>query len=241
MERAGRGNRWPTVSLETGWDSRTGVSGTDRNSDRGARPRSPVRGRPDEQAGRHQHGDRTAGRSVARPRFHWAGSGRPGMHLRRGFGAGLSAEQTCRALTVGPFLIFRHAPGEGRGPRVCPGGRSPGRVGGAGPRRVADHSAARPEKFSKNETVRTILHGPAPRGGPRRRDASDPAIAIGWPGRSAATSVDSSAPLTAFSKATAAGPARSRNPESPPRGPGPRVSADARAPPHQPSSQPYSH
>ena len=161
MERAGRGNRWPTVSLETGWDSRTGVSGTDRNSDRGARPRSPERGRPDEQAGRHQHGDRTAGRSVARPRFHWAGSGRPGMHLRRGFGAGLSAEQTCRALTVGPFLIFRHAPGEGRGPRVCPGGRSPGRVGGAGPRRVADHSAARPEKFSKNETVRTCT-------GPRR-------------------------------------------------------------------------
>ena len=166
----------------------------------------------------------------------WAGSGRPGMHLRRGFGAGLSAEQTCRALTVGPFLIFRHAPGEGRGPRVCPGGRSPGRVGGAGPRRVADHSAARPEKFSKNETVRTV-HGPAAvRGGATRatpRSRSD--------GRAVPRRRRSTRPprLPLFRRQPRPGRrGRGIRNRHPPAG---RVSADARAPPHQPSSQPYSH
>lgn len=161
----------------------------------------------------------------------WAGSGRPGVHLRRGFGAGLSAEQTCRALTVGPFLIFRHAPGEGRGfaPVVARLAAWVGRGRGGWrttPRRVRKNSHV---MRIRNAHTRNRAPPPAAvHGGPRRsggapRGASDPAIAIGWPGRSAATSVDSSAPLTAFSKATAAGPARSRNPESPP------------------SSQPYSH
>lgn len=86
MERAGRGNRWPTVSVETGWDSRTGQRNRDRNSDRGARPRSPVRGRPDEQAGRHRHGDRTAGRSVAGPRLGgvWPPGNASPPRIRRG-------------------------------------------------------------------------------------------------------------------------------------------------------------
>ena len=38
----------------------------------------------------------------------WAGSGRPGVHLRRGFGAGLSAEQSSHRRT-----FVRHAPGPG--------------------------------------------------------------------------------------------------------------------------------
>ena len=73
----------------------------------------------------------------------WAGSGRPGVHLRRGFGAGLSAEQSSHRRT----FFFDTPPGPASRPRVCPGGRSPGCVG---PRRVADHSAARQKKFSRH-------------------------------------------------------------------------------------------